>query len=77
MDHPNIVRLFEFYEEPNKYCIVQEVVEGGELFDVLIKKKNFTEGEAATIIKRMLNAINYCHKQGIVHRDLKPENILY
>jgi len=76
MDHPNIVRLFEFFEEPSKYCIVQEVVHGGELFDVLIKRKNFTEGEVATMVKRMLNAINYCHNKGIVHRDLKPENIL-
>ena len=76
MDHPNIVRLYEFYDESNKYCIVQELCAGGELFDVLIKKKRFGEEDAALIIKRVLNAINYCHNQGIVHRDLKPENIL-
>jgi serine/threonine protein kinase len=49
---------------------------GGELFDMLVKKGNFAENEGAVIIKRVLNAINYCHIRGIVHRDLKPENIL-
>lgn len=76
MDHPNIVRLYEFYEEANVYCIVQEICTGGELFDQIIKTGRFKENKARVLIKRLLSVINYCHQKGIVHRDLKPENIL-
>lgn len=76
MDHPNIVRLYEFYDEPSYYCLVQEVCSGGELFDAIIKNGKFKERTAQVLIKSMLSCINYCHNKGIVHRDLKPENIL-
>jgi serine/threonine protein kinase len=49
---------------------------GGELFEKLTKLKKFDESHSIEIIKRILNAINYCHEKGIVHRDLKPENVL-
>lgn len=49
---------------------------GGELFEKLTKLKKFDESHSIEIIKRTLNAINYCHEKGIVHRDLKPENVL-
>jgi len=46
MDHPNVVRLYEFYDEPNMYCLVQEVVTGGELFDAIIAEGRFAEAKA-------------------------------
>ena len=76
MDHPNIVRVVNFYDENKKFCIVMEMCTGGELFEKLTKLKKFNEGDCVEIIKRILNAINYCHIRGIVHRDLKPENVL-
>ena len=76
MDHPNIVRLYAFYDEPQYYCLVTEVCAGGELFDAIISSGHFSETDAQSLIKRLMGCINYCHKQGIVHRDLKPENIL-
>jgi len=76
IDHPNIVRLFEFYDEPKYYCLVQEVCSGGELFDAIISAGKFKESTAQVLIKRLVSCINYCHSKGIVHRDLKPENIL-
>ena len=76
MDHPNIVRLYAFYDEPKYYCLVSEVCPGGELFDALVAAGNFSEINARALVKRLVGCINYCHKQGIVHRDLKPENIL-
>jgi len=46
MDHPNIVRLFEFYEEPAYYCLVEEVCTGMKLFDAIIKCGMFKESNA-------------------------------
>jgi serine/threonine protein kinase len=46
MDHPNIVRLFAFYDEPQYYCLVTEVCPGGELFDAIIAAGSFKETDA-------------------------------
>eukprot|EP00607_Mallomonas_marina_P008776 CAMPEP_0182418914 /NCGR_PEP_ID=MMETSP1167-20130531/3296_1 /TAXON_ID=2988 /ORGANISM="Mallomonas Sp, Strain CCMP3275" /LENGTH=439 /DNA_ID=CAMNT_0024593401 /DNA_START=82 /DNA_END=1401 /DNA_ORIENTATION=+ len=74
--HPNIVKLFDFYEEEHCFYLTMEVLEGGELFDRISQKTIYTEKEARDVIYLLLMTINYCHKKGIVHRDLKPENIL-
>lgn len=76
MDHPNIIRIFEFYEDKNSYHIVTELWEGGELFDYLMELGSVTENVAADIMKQLLSAIRFCHDKNIVHRDLKPENLL-
>lgn len=77
MDHPNIVRLFEIFEEPSNYYLVMEIMKGGELFDRIVEKESYTEKEAADTFRPLVDAIRYCHDQGIIHRDLKPENLLY
>lgn len=77
LDHPNILKLYEYYYDKKNLYIITDFCEGGELFDK-IKDRNgyFSERDAATIIKAVLQAIAYCHSIGLVHRDLKPENIL-
>jgi calcium-dependent protein kinase len=46
------------------------------LFEKISQEQQFSERDAANIIKQVLSAINYCHSRNIVHRDLKPENLL-
>ena len=76
MDHPNILKLFEFYSNPREFSIVTELCPMGELFDQIIDKGPFDEKYSAYILYQVFSAVNYCHKMHIVHRDLKPENIL-
>jgi calcium-dependent protein kinase len=76
LDHPNIVKLYEFFEDSRDFYLVTEYLTGGELFDYLTKKGCLNETEAATIMEQLLGVVNYCHTSKIVHRDLKPENLL-
>jgi calcium-dependent protein kinase len=76
LDHPNIMRIFEIFEEKGKYIIISELLEGGELFE-RISDESFSERDAAKIMKQVFSAVVYCHKHGVVHRDLKPENLVY
>lgn len=77
VDHPNIVRAFEFYDEPKQLNVVMEVMGGGELFERIVEKDHYSEQEAALTIRPVIDAIKYCHEMNVVHRDLKPENMLY
>lgn len=76
MTHPNIVRLYEIFEDENTIMLVTELCEGRELFDEIIARNRFTETESAIVLKQLLQAIAYCHEKNVAHRDLKPENIL-
>lgn len=76
LDHPNIMKLYEFFEDNRNFYLVMEVYSGGELFDEIISKQKFTEVDAARIIKQVVSGVTYIHKYHIVHRDLKPENLL-
>ncbi|KAG5186245.1 a2+/calmodulin-dependent protein kinase, partial [Tribonema minus] len=76
LDHPNIVKMLSFHKERQYYYIVLEMLNGGELFDRIVKKQFYTEKEARDVLKVLLEAIRYFHEHNIVHRDLKPENLL-
>jgi len=76
LDHPNIVKLYEYYEDAKKFYLVTEYCEGGDLFAGISKVGRVPEPLAAKIMRQVLSAISYCHANNIVHRDLKPDNIL-
>ena len=76
LDHPNIIKVYEYYNTKKKLFIVTELCTGGELFDRITEVKYFTEAVAAHIMKQLFSAIAFCHSNNIIHRDLKPENIL-
>ena len=77
LDHPNIIKFYEIYQDVKYLYIVMEYCAGGELLDRIIRKKHLTEAETCLIMFKILSAINYMHKNKIVHRDLKPENVLF
>jgi calcium-dependent protein kinase len=76
LDHPNLTKLFEVFEYRGQYVLIQELCEGGDLFQYIKQSRFFSESKAGHIIRQVLSAVNYMHKQGVMHRDLKPENIL-
>jgi len=76
LDHPNILRCYEFFEDHESFYISSEYCGGGEIYDELIKLKKFSEVQAAQIMYQLLSTVAYCHSKRIIHRDLKPENIL-
>jgi len=76
LDHPNILKMYEFYQDHKNYYLITELCTGGELFDKIISLRYLTEEMAAETMYQILSAIAYCHDRNIVHRDLKPENLL-
>ena len=77
LDHPNVIKLFEIFEDEDDVYLVQELCSGGELFDYIVNQEFLSEYQAASIFKQILHSITYCHKNAICHRDLKPENFIF
>ncbi|CAD5219082.1 unnamed protein product [Bursaphelenchus okinawaensis] len=76
LKHPNIIQIFEVFENKDKIILVMEYASGGELYDYVGKHGSLPESEARRIFRQITSAILYCHKHKVVHRDLKLENIL-
>ena len=79
--HPNIVRLIEVKKTKSHIYIVTEFCNGGSLSENLNKyikanKKPFSEEIVQYLMRQLVSAINYLHKNKIIHRDLKLDNIL-
>lgn len=74
MDHPNICRLLEVYEEPGCIRLVLERMKGSDLFEHLTKRGRYLESDAVGLMRQICGAIAYCHRQGVCHRDVKLEN---
>ena len=76
LNHRHILRFFCTYDEYKFMYIVTELLLGGELFERIASKGNYTEKETRNACKVMFEAIAFCHEKKVVHRDLKPENLL-
>ncbi|CAD8051692.1 unnamed protein product [Paramecium sonneborni] len=76
LDHPNIIRVYETYEDMRYYHFVMEYCRGGELFERIVRKGVFSERKCCILMKQLFSAVHYIHEQGVTHRDLKPENLM-
>lgn len=76
LDHPNIVKCYDFYENAHFFYIVCEFIQGGELLERIEKRKTYSEEDAKRLVQVLASALKFCYDHGVVHRDLKAENIL-
>uniref|UniRef100_A0A7S0T349 Mitogen-activated protein kinase n=1 Tax=Erythrolobus madagascarensis TaxID=708628 RepID=A0A7S0T349_9RHOD len=74
--HPHIIKTYNIFDTGSKVHFVMEYLPGGDLFDAIAAENNFSELNAAQIIRDILDAVAYLHARQVCHRDLKPENIL-
>jgi len=77
LDHPNICRLFETFEQGLHMFFIMEYLEGGELFGRIVSQGFISERSTAETIEQVASALTYAHGRSIAHRDIKPENIVY
>ena len=76
LDHPNIMTLYGLYLDESSYFIASSYYSGGELFDLIIKKKKFKEKEIVKYIIQILAALEYIHSKHVAFVSLKPSNIV-
>jgi serine/threonine protein kinase len=87
--HPNVANIVDVFVDETRWYLVQELVMGGELFDIVIRRSEareeatagadarpYTEQEASLVVRQVLQALTHCHAKGVAHRDIKPENVL-
>ena len=76
LDHPNVLKYDEVYEDKDYLYFISDYMRGGELYDSIIARGYYNEHDAAYIIRQLLQAVAYLHSDGIVHRNIRPGNIL-
>ncbi|GMG43500.1 unnamed protein product [Ambrosiozyma monospora] len=79
LKNDNITRLYgHLNSSQSQYCFLYlEYVNGGEIFNQIIKYTYFSEDLSRHIIRQVATSVKYLHDIGIVHRDIKPENLLF
>lgn len=75
--HPNVIDLYDVYEDQTGVHLVLELCSGGELFDRIVAQEKYSEIEAASVVKQIAAGLTALHRADIIHRDLKPENCLF
>lgn len=76
LDHPNIYKVYEYFDYDNSLYIVNEYIGGGDLFSLITKENYLKEPISLMILYQLLSAVAYIHIENIFHGDIKPENIM-
>ena len=77
INHPNVVRLKDYFENSKGIYVVMEYCEGGTLTQLVEKEKGLGEDRSVILFRQLLQAYEAVNLQGVVHRDIKPSNFLY
>jgi len=76
LNHPNILKVFEYLSFDNQKVIVMELIKGPSMRKYVKQYGPLSEEKAVEYMMQILSAIDFVHKNGVIHRDLKPSNIL-
>jgi serine/threonine protein kinase len=76
LDHPHIVRVYDFGEQDDLAYLVMQYVSGGTLREQLRERRPLVPGRATRYAIQMAQALHHAHQHGIIHRDVKPQNML-
>ena len=76
LDHPNIMKLFEFFEDDKNYYMISEFCDQGDLLGKMQKLNHMNEIVVKFLMEQILNAIAYLHTKGVFHGDIKLENVM-
>ena len=74
--HKYVCPLIDFFEEAECYFLIMPLMTGGDLFDRIGKRKVYTEEDARSLSRKMLESVRYCHENSVAHCDMKPKNLL-
>ena len=77
LNHPNLIKFYETYQDERFFHLVMEYCTGGELLERIVEKGHLNEQEAGKIMSKAFSAVQHLHINHIIHRDLKPENFLF
>ena len=76
LNHPNITKILEMFEDDKYILIIMEYINGGNLFSFVKKRRKLSEKIAKFLFRQIILGIKHIHSKNIVHRDIKLENIL-
>lgn len=75
LDHPNIIKIWELFEDEEFIHIVMDYCAGGDL-SYKLETSQFTELQVQEIMKKLMSVVEYMHSKQVYHRDIKLDNIL-
>ena len=75
LDHPNIMKLYEFFVDENNFYMVSEYCDQGDLYGKILKLYYMNEIVVKFLMEQIFNAVAYLHSKGVFHGDIKLENI--
>jgi serine/threonine protein kinase len=76
LSHPNIIKLYGYFQDNNYVYLVQEYASGGSLFEYVNRKGTLDKEEIRRMGFQLLSALCYLQERKVMHRDIKLENIL-
>ncbi|MEM8832383.1 MAG: protein kinase, partial [Cyanobacteria bacterium P01_G01_bin.19] len=75
-NHPQIPRIYDFFEEDSNFFLVQELIEGQTLEQELARVKYLSPAKAIELLTQTLEVLRFVHDSGYIHRDIKPANLI-